>query len=111
MSGFRVTYEIVTPESAEEGDAAERGFIGRQFGLKWTIEEALAADDSDLNMSLREASRHVSAAMEDCGTWFSEIDGRQDYASGAEERRSLHPPANITAASYGRLARLVGWRK
>ena len=66
----------------------------------------------------KEARRHSSArnAMAlawpsaDCGRWFAESDGREDYRTGAVELRAIHPPVNISAASYGRLRRLLGAR-
>lgn len=94
---FTVTYEIITPESAEHGDAAERGYVAPG---EWR-------DDDPQPMSLREALQ-LCYPQEDSGSWFSECDGREDYRTGAWERRSLHPPRNITASSYGRLVRLLG---
>lgn len=98
---WRVTYEIVTPESASEGEAESRGFV---LPGQWRE----PADTSEpCTMSLREALELVSPAC-DCGRWLEEYDARVDYATGAEERRALHPPEGITAASYGRLCRLTG---
>ena len=101
---FRVTYEIVTPESAEHGDAEERGFI---LPGEWRVsaEEAMAGES--VNMGLREAMQ-LCYPQEDSGSWFTECDGRQDYRTGAYETRSIHPPEKITAASYDRLRRLFG---
>jgi hypothetical protein len=105
--GFRVTYEIITPESAEHADVAERGFVEAD-GFKL---DADAVGRGDCEMSLREAARLVSAGtMEDSGYWFSEADPRRNYQTAAEEFRSLHPPENITAASYARLRRLMTGR-
>lgn len=101
MNGFTVTYEIVTPESAEHGDAAERGFV---LPGEWRVPVHAV---TPVTMSLREALQ-LCYPQEDSGRWFSECDGRQDYRTGAWERRSLHPPEGITGASYDRLARLLG---
>lgn len=95
---FSVTYDIVTPESAEHGDAAERGWV---HPGGW---HSMADDPS--KMSLREAIDLVGC-LQDVGGWFVETDGRVDYRTGAEETRSLHPPRNITPASYGRLQRVL----
>lgn len=104
MNGrFRVTYDIVTPESAEHGDSAESGFV-----LPGGWKEP-AGSPEPVSMTLREAAE-LCYPQEDSGHWLSEADGRVDYATGAEERRSLHPPDNITGASYGRLKRLLGVR-
>ena len=102
---FHVTYEIVTPESAEHGDAAERGFVG-PYGLQFELDTNGPTLRDDCAMCLREAIDHMSA-VEDCGQWFAECDGRTNYKTGAETRYSFHPPRDITAASYGRLARLL----
>jgi len=104
MQGFSVTYEIVTPESAEEGDAAERGFV---LPGEWKVEleRAIADKAGTYTMSLREAS-NLCYPDQDSGRWFDESDGRHDYKTGAVETRSLHPPDNVTGASYARLKRL-----
>lgn len=103
---FRVTYEIVTPESAENGEADETGFV---LPGEWHVDTATALTDteSDYSMTLREAMR-LAWPGEDCGRWFAESDARENYQTGAREYRAIHPPENITAASYARLARLFG---
>lgn len=98
MTGFRVTYEIVTPESAEDGEAESMGFVSPR---NWHTDEPE-------EMSLREAMRLCFPAW-DCGRWFAEEGGdRCDYRTGAVETRSLHPPRNITPSSYARLRKLLG---
>lgn len=100
MPKFTVTYDIVTHESAEDGDIEEGGFIcpgGWRFG---------PTEDADVTMSLREAVGLMGSCY-DAGRWFAEHDGQQDYRTGAVETRHLHPPRNITPASYARLARLL----
>jgi hypothetical protein len=52
----------------------------------------------------------IGGALEDSGAWLSEIDGRRDYSSGAEERRSIYQRRVISASSYGRPCRLLGAR-
>ena len=96
MKRFAVTYEIVTPESAEHGDAAERGYCAPGG---WHFDEPTP-------LTLSEAAS-IIGCVEDSGSWFTETDGRQDYRTGAEERRSLHCPRNITAASYARIRRAL----
>lgn len=97
---FRVTYDIVTEESARDGDVAERGFV-LPGG-----EHVAVDDDGPVEMTLR-AALNLCHPQEDAGSWFCEVDGRPNYQTGDEETRSLHPPDNITAASYGRLKRLL----
>ena len=92
---FTVTYDIVTCESAARGDCTEMGFVAPGG---WHQQEREA-------MTLREASE-LLGICEDSGHWFTETDGRQDYQTGAVERRSLHLPDTVTGASYERIARL-----
>ena len=103
---FSVTYEIVTQESAEHGDAEERGYI---------------CEDSDLRSALTElhetrTSRVDGVECIDCDSypttaprWITVTNG-MEYETGAQESRSLHLPAGITPASARRIARLVGAR-
>jgi hypothetical protein len=92
MARFNVTYEIITPESAEDGEAESMGFVCQDVTLREAV-EAMGR-----------------AATEDSGRWFTHTEYGHDYATGAEESRSLHPPRGISAASYGRLCRLLGVR-
>lgn len=106
MGKFRVTYEYVTPESAEEGEAAETGFV---LPGGWMVTIASAMDDKhgQYDMTLREALDLAQPDC-DCGRWFSETtQDRCNYATGAVETRSIHPPQDITPSSYARLRRLL----
>ena len=106
MARFFVSYDVVTPESAEFGDFAERGSVDR-YGYRWPVEpDPAKRNPDDCGMTLREAL-NLCNPQEDAGHWFAEVDGRENYQTGASERRALHPPRNITPASYGRLARLL----
>jgi hypothetical protein len=97
---FTVTYEIVTPDSAEHGEAEEMGFVAPG---QWR-------DSEPQLMSLREAMRLCGPAY-DCGNWWAEHGGdRCDYRTGAVETRSIHPPRNITESSYKRITRVLGCR-
>ncbi|UIS25311.1 hypothetical protein [Erythrobacter phage vB_EliS-L02] len=110
---MRVTYEIVTPESAEHGDAEERGFVlpASGFHLLVPLDEVDDFEDHELVWDLADAEQWLGReSMEDCGRWFTSIDGQVDYATGAETRYSLHPSDKTTPASYERLARIFCWR-
>jgi hypothetical protein len=105
MSKFTVTYEIVTPESAEHGDAESRGFV---LSGEWRADvDEVMANPGLVDMTLREAMQ-LAYPQEDSGKWWTECDGRQDHRTGAYETRSIHPPENITASSYARVTRLLG---
>lgn len=87
---FNVTYEIVTPESAEHGDAEEQGFAAEGVRLReaW---EAMGRE-----------------ATQNSGRWIDNHEYGEDYQSGGRESRAIHPPKNITDSSYRRLLRLFG---
>ena len=109
MAGrFRVTYDIVTEESAEDGDSADSGFV---LPGEWhiDIETAMADKAGDYGMILKDAI-DLCCPSEDCGFWFAESDARINYRTGENETRSLHPPRTITRASYSRLRRLLSIR-
>lgn len=86
---FNVTYEIITPESATDGDAAERGFEAE-------------------GVSLREAIKIAGGTFENGGRAFYTVDPERDYNDGSEKYYAIHPPDSVTRASYNRIARLLG---
>lgn len=101
ISRFAVTYDIVTPESAEHGDTAEAGFYSRggwkhEDRSEWTLREVVS-----------EFGRN---SLEDGGTSFYSIDSEQNYRTGESTSYAVHPPDNITAASYARVRRILAWR-
>jgi hypothetical protein len=103
MANFRITYDIITPESAENGDVEDRGYLA-PGGMH--VDVSTPEDEDAASFTLREALRYLGS-LEDCGRWFAEVDPERYYRNGSEEYRSLHPPRNITPASYGRLRRLL----
>src|SRR5262245_63197542 len=107
-SSFTVTYDIVTPESAEHGDCAEQGYV-TPGGWHYDLNTVLADKEGDYSMTLREAMNLVPSGY-DCGTWFAQHDGSVNYRTGAETTYSLHPPRHITPSSYRRIAHLLGNR-
>ena len=108
---MRITYEIVTPESAEQGDAEERGFVEPRFNLFVPIDEVMGNEGEwpkeSLEWTLQEAELFLGRkGMEDSGRWFTTADPERNFQTGAETYYSLHPSDKVTAASYGRLARI-----
>jgi hypothetical protein len=93
-----VTYEIVTPESAEQNDVAERGFVDRR--------EWFSTDRVELR--LRDALG-LMGCVEDGGNGrdFYEVDERTNYRTGDSTRFALHLPDNVTSASFERVKRLL----
>lgn len=75
----RTTYEIITPESAEEGDAEERGWIDEE-GQECTPEEAFKMVEGC----------EPSASDYTGGVWYTDNEYHTDFKTGAEESRSYH---------------------
>lgn len=89
---IRITYEIVTPESAEHGDVEESG---------WIDEEGVPV------RSVAEAARVIlQHGPVEGDRWYTQVDADQDYATGADTRWSFHP-VGFTAAELDRLHDLV----
>lgn len=94
---FDVTYEIITPESAEYGDADERGFYGK--GL--TLREAISALH-DISCNIEASCYPVHGSR-----WVTAYEDGDNF-SGARENRSLHFPDKMTDSSKLRVMRLLG---
>lgn len=100
---FNVTFETVTPESAEQGDAADRGFIAEGVTLREAIREHCQGFGWN---------GYVEADSWPCSLscpprWFT-FYGEMDYRTGETESRSLHLPEGISPSSALRIARLLG---
>ena len=105
MTFFTVTYEIVTHESAENGDFEE---IGHVLPGDWKEPiNRTKMSPADCAMTLREALQ-LAHPQVDSGAWWQEVDGREDYRTGSRETRAIHPPKNITPSSYARISRILG---
>ena len=89
---FAVTYEIITYESAEQGESDEDGYVHEHCTLREAIDALGGAAWGD----------------DGSGTWFTNYEYDQDLQTGAYECRSLHPPETITPSSLGRVARALG---
>lgn len=101
---FAITYEIVTPESAEHGDADERGYIIEDTDLRDAIQL--------LHRTRTNRVDGVSAIEPDSSPcvrprWVTLTNG-MEFETGAVESRSLHIPDTVTASSARRIARLAG---
>ena len=95
---IRISYDVVTPESAEIGDFADTG---------WENEEGVCIDPDDYDV---EAAGSVLAAVVACAvdtigngveasdyprccpghTWYTDCDACPDYEDGSEKRLSYH---------------------
>jgi hypothetical protein len=99
---WNITYERITYESAEHGEAEESGFLHE--GL--TFREAMDALRWQMACHIEADSSPISAAFPP--RWFTFYEAEQDISTGDVTNYALHIPANITPASRMRVARLLG---
>ncbi len=106
MALFSVTYEIVTQESAADGDFEESGFICEGFSLR----------DAIVLVNGTRTSRVDGVECVECDSlpctaprWITVLNG-MEYETGAQESRSFHIPDNVTPSTARRIARLMGAR-
>ena len=78
-SVLRTTYTRVTPESAEQGDAAERGWIDAKGVHLGVVEMARALVGCE-----------PSASEFQRGIWYTRHNYHVNYATGANESRAYH---------------------
>lgn len=103
MLKFNVTYEIMTPESAEYGDADERGFIVEGASLRDALDYVFSTRTSQCEgVEAVEANEYPVVSP----GWITVYNGIE-YLTGAHESRSIHFPDNMTASSRVRVARLM----
>ena len=97
MAKFNVTYEIVTQESAENGDTDESGFICKGAKLRDAISEFTGTRTNAVDSG---------NGLEDTGDWLAHYNG-MEFETGAYETRHFHFPRNITQSSRNRIVRLL----
>lgn len=102
---FSVTYEIVTPESAEFGDAESRGFISQDVGLRDAITDLLETRTSRCDGVVAIENDTCPGELRP-GGWITVINGAE-FETGATESRSLHIPRNVSPSSSARIERIV----
>lgn len=106
LNQFAVTYEIVTEESASEGEADESGWICERVSLRVALRNVA---DTRTNEVDGVESIECDESPVVAPRWVTVTNG-MEFRTGAHESRSLHIPHGVTAASRRRIARLVGAR-
>lgn len=103
MARFNVSFEIVTPESAIDGDAESRGFICEGV----TLREALR-DLWETRTCQCEGVQAIESNDSDAtrARWITVYNG-PEFITGATESRSLHFPDNLTGATRARLVAAI----
>ena len=97
MPKFSVTFETITHESAEAGEAETRGFIVQDVPLREALDHMTIGLYVEANCSPVIDPR-----------WFTFYGYSEDYVTGAIENRSLHLPDGLTESSKQRIAKLIG---
>jgi hypothetical protein len=93
---FSVTFEVVTPESAENGEADSSGYAIEGASLREAL-DALGCGEGGV-----EANEYP---IED-PRWITAHD--VERATGETENRSLHFPDSVTPSTKIRICRLLG---
>jgi hypothetical protein len=106
METFSVTYDIVTEESAANGDYDESGFIAENVSLRDAVALAHGTRTNAVDGGTYIECDESPVRTPLCVTVYNGM----EYETGAQESRSLHMPGNLTAATRRRIARLMGAR-
>lgn len=102
---FAITYHTITPESAEDGDVAESGWVINGHGSRVTL--------GDCYWALRNGGAigsHVEANESPVRNprWLTFYQVSEDFATGATINWTLHLPDSVTPSSRRRIARMFG---
>lgn len=91
-----ISYEIITPESAENGDAEERGWIDEE-GVdmapdEYDTDDGLTAVDKAVVFLNDEGATEASSSHFHDGTWYNAYGeaGLHNLRTGATENRGYH---------------------
>ena len=89
MRTYSITFDVVTPESAEHGDFAETGYIVKDRPI--VIDEDCDAITAAVKL-IQDNCGHVEASCSTIDRYTSWIqsDGGMDYSTGAETRHNVH---------------------
>jgi len=96
MRIFKITYEIVTPESAEQGDCESRGWIDEE-GVscepdEFDIDDGETAVDLAIKLLVLDgATQPSTSGTMTAHSWWTNYEYDTNYRTGAVESRSYHP--------------------
>lgn len=91
---IRVSFNRTTPESVEQGDFSESGWIDEE-GVSmmpddYDREDGITAVDKAVNFLKNEGVHEMSSSHFHPGVWYSTEWQTIDYSTGAEEERNYH---------------------
>ena len=101
---FKVSYEIITSESAEYGELAEYGFICEGCSLRDALElvRETRTNDCDGILGIEANDSRIDQAR-----WIT-IHNGMEFSTGCYENRSIHFPKHLTPSTRRRIARILG---
>jgi hypothetical protein len=104
MQTFAVTYEIITHESAADGEAEESGYISEDASLRNAIADLTATRTSHVDgVNSIECDEYPVRAPRRVS-----VCNGMEYLTGAYEMRTIHFPNSLTPATRRRIAKLLG---
>ena len=113
---FSITYQTVTPESAEQGDYSQHGWIMPGYwqypladddGQHDDVLEQAKSGEFDLSLSEAVSFAQSLGIYDNSGSsWFQSVDPDQDYQTGEDTFYSLHVEG-VTPSTYNRIAKLL----
>jgi hypothetical protein len=97
---IRVSYDVVTPESAAEGDTAETGWDCEE-GYQIEADETESHVDCAVRLLAYEGADACYASASDfhTGVWYQD-GGSTDYRTGAVRTRAFHLDGFTVAEEY-----------
>lgn len=110
-----ITYDLISPESAEEGDVEERGYYapgGWTFPDPGYTGERAREFGADNALSVDEVLRWAQDRGPwhgERGTYYDEGDPDTDYSTGEETRYAVH--FEVSPGTLKRIERLLGVRR
>jgi hypothetical protein len=105
MITANVTYDIITEESSEMGEAEEMGFISQEVSLRDAIKDLFTTRTCHVDgLSFIEAN--FDGSLLSCLS--IRVGNGMEFLTGAHEQRTLHLNLPITPSSATRLTKLLG---
>lgn len=101
------TYDTVTPESAENGDFAESGFITPGMWKYPNIDDYESNEWSPGDLAgLIRFAQFLGICTCEGADWFYSVDPDENYATGESTTYAMHV-SGITPSTRNRIARLL----
>lgn len=97
MAVFMLTFETITPESAEHGEAADSGVLYEAMSLREAVETMASADYIEAN-----------EWPVQCPHWVTGYTTHENYRTGERQNLTLCFPKHLTASTRRRIVRLLG---